>query len=57
MIPIMGADAFWRIYLSLDQRESLFTDYDLIFRQLGRSPSAWKRQLRLTVDRALSFFQ
>ena len=51
LIPILGADRFWKIYRSLDDPGTAFVDYGLLFRQLGSGSDAWSRRFRLTADR------
>lgn len=50
MIPLIGADAFWDIYRSLDHRGSLFTDLGLLLRQMGARPRALARGAVLSRD-------
>ena len=50
MIPLIGADAFWEMYRSLDHRGSLFTDTGLLLRQMGHLPRAWARRALLSRD-------
>ena len=57
MIPALGADRFWEIYRRLDDPSSAFVDYSLLVRQLGAGRNAQRRRMRLTADRALSFFR
>jgi hypothetical protein len=54
MIQAVGADRFWEIYSSLDDRRTAFVDYWLLMRQLGQSRLAIARQTRLTLDRMAS---
>ena len=51
MIPALGADRFWKIYRSLDDRNAAFTDYRLLMRQLGASRHKWGRRIAVTRDR------
>ena len=57
MIPVLGADRFWRIYETLDDKRSAFVDYRLLMRQLGTSGDAAGRRLRLTKDRFFNRFR
>lgn len=50
MIPLLGADRFWRAYEGLDDRSTVFHDYRLLMRQLGTGESAAKRRLKLSLD-------
>ncbi|HET6535453.1 MAG TPA: DUF5672 family protein [Sphingomicrobium sp.] len=50
MIPLLGADKFWRIYRGLDERSSVFHDYRLLMRQLGTGRDAARRRLQLALD-------
>jgi hypothetical protein len=50
MIPLLGADCFWNLYRSLTDRSTVFHDYALLMRQLGRGRDSAKRRLRLTID-------
>ena len=54
MIQAVGADRFWEIYSSLDDRRTAFVDYWLLMRQLRQSRLAIARQTRLTLDRMAS---
>jgi len=51
MIPLIGADAFWEVYRSLDHRGSLFTDVGMLLRQMGGRPRALARGAKLAIDR------
>jgi hypothetical protein len=50
MIPTLGADDFWEVYQTLDDRKTATVDVGLLMRQLGSGPHAMRRRLRLTVD-------
>ncbi len=50
MIPLLGADEFWRLYRGLYERSSVFHDYRLLMRQLGTGRDATRRRLQLTLD-------
>ena len=50
MIPLLGADRFWQIYESLDDRSTVFHDYRLLMRQVASGKCAARRRLELTVD-------
>jgi hypothetical protein len=51
MIALFGADHFWQVYRTLDDRKTVFIDYQLLMKQLGRGSSPTRRRIRLTVDR------
>lgn len=51
LIKTSGADRFWQIYGSLDDKHTAFVDYPLLMCQLGTGKDAFKRRLRLTLDR------
>lgn len=51
LMPVIGPDAFWETYRSLDHRGSLFTDFGLLLRQLGQGSNAFSRRGQLTIDR------
>lgn len=51
MAQALGIDRFWKIYQSLDDPRTAFVDYWLLLRQLGRGRHAWRRRIRLTIDR------
>jgi hypothetical protein len=50
MIPLLGADRFWRIYRGLDDPSTVFHDYRLLMRQLGSGRGAARRRLELSAD-------
>lgn len=50
MVPLLGADRFWRIYRELDDPQTVFHDYRLMMRQLGSANGAAKRRLALSRD-------
>lgn len=50
MIPAIGADRFWELYVALDDHTSARVDYTLIMRQLGEGRDALRRRIRLTAD-------
>lgn len=50
LIPTVGADRFWEIYSTLDDRTTVFLDLVSIVRQLGAGKAAAKRRLRLIAD-------
>jgi hypothetical protein len=56
LVPALGADRFWATYCSLDERRTVFTDYRLLMRQLGRGRVALSRRIRLTFDRVVGLF-
>jgi hypothetical protein len=51
MIPVLGPERFWDLYLTLDDRETVFRDYALFVRQLRAESSGWRLPARLTWDR------
>jgi hypothetical protein len=51
LVKVVGPDEFWRIYRTLDERSTVAADYWRLMRQLGWTPTAWRRKLRLTLDR------
>jgi len=54
MIPLMGADAFWEVYRTLDHRGSVFTDTGLLLRQMGGPMAGWGRRSLLSKDWAIA---
>jgi hypothetical protein len=50
MIPTLGADAFWEIYQSLDDRTTAAADFRLLYRQLGTGAHAARRRAKLAAD-------
>jgi len=50
MIPLLGADRFWRLYQGLDDPSTVFHDYRLLMRQLGFGKGAARRRLELSLD-------
>jgi hypothetical protein len=57
LIPLLGADRFWSIYRTLDERGAVLRDAHLIRQQLSGTPDAGKRQLRLAVDQLLGYLR
>jgi hypothetical protein len=51
LIPVLGAERFWRIYRSLDDRSTAFADYRLLMAQLGTGEQTARRRLQLSIDR------
>jgi hypothetical protein len=51
IIPALGADRFWQVYRSLDDRSTAWLDYALLMRQLGSGHQATWRRMRLSLDR------
>ena len=51
LMPVVGAERFWEIYRSLDDRSTAWTDYRLLMRQLGSGERAAARRVRLSMDR------
>jgi hypothetical protein len=52
MVEILGEDRFWAIYETLDERSSILTDYQLLWRRAGPGSSGLRRRARLVLDRA-----
>ena len=50
MIPLLGADRFWRLYQGLDDPSTVFHDYRMLMRQLGFGKGAARRRLELSLD-------
>jgi hypothetical protein len=50
MIPALGDERFWRIYRTLDDRRTVFTDLKLLLRQIGKGPDRHTRRARLLWD-------
>lgn len=50
MIPVLGADRFWELYKSLDDRKTALVDYRLLMKQLGSGRNVLRRRTRLTRD-------
>lgn len=57
MVGAVGADRFWDIYMGLDDRRTVFTDYRHILRQLGAGQESSSRRMRLTADRLAALFR
>lgn len=51
MLPVLGAERFWEIYRSLDDRSTAWIDYRLLMSQLGSGDRAIRRRMRLSIDR------
>ncbi len=51
MIPVLGEDAFWRLYSSLDDRTTAYADTALLMRQIGPGRRRLARRGRLAIDR------
>lgn len=51
MIPALGADRFWELYRTLDDRSNAVPDYQLLMRQIVRGPKRMSRGMRLSYDR------
>lgn len=54
MVPVLGEERFWRLYHTLDDRRTAFTDYRLLMRQIASGPKRLSRGLRLSCDRIKS---
>jgi hypothetical protein len=52
MAEVLGADRFWEIYDTLDDRTTAFVDYWRLIGQTGTGPAALRRKIRFTLDRA-----
>ena len=50
MVDVLGTDRFWDIYSSLDDPGTAYVDFWHLMGQLGRSPGASKRQIKLAMD-------
>jgi hypothetical protein len=50
MPRVIGVDAFWDNYLELDERSTIATDLNLLFREIGSGRQSWRRRLRLLFD-------
>lgn len=50
MAEIVGEDRFWRLYQTLDDRRTAFTDYRQLMRQAGSGARGICRRTRLTLD-------
>lgn len=50
MVPLVGADAFWATYRSLDDRSTVYQDLRLLLRQLGAGPRNIHRCATLILD-------
>ena len=57
MIPALGADAFWELYESLDEKSSALLDYRLLMSQLRGAQSPGGRQFKLTRDRVAAMLR
>ncbi|WP_338503356.1 DUF5672 family protein [Sphingomonas kaistensis] len=57
LIPILGADRFWSLYRSLNERGAVRHDTRLIMKQLVGTPAARRRQLTLIIDRLKGFLE
>jgi hypothetical protein len=52
MVDVLGPEEFWKIYGALDDRRTVFHDYRLLKRQLGKGSGGIGRQAKLALDRA-----
>jgi len=50
MIGVMGPDAFWEVYRTLDHRSPTYVDFGRVFRDLGSTRGAAARRLRLSAE-------
>ena len=50
LIPVLGADRFWELYQTLDDRSTVSVDYPRLMKQLAKGENVWPRRLRLTID-------
>ena len=55
MVQAVGADRFWEIYSTLDDRRTAFVDFWPLLRQLGNGRDALRRRSRLATDLLRSF--
>ncbi len=55
MPRVLGADRFWRIYRTLDERSSLWRDFSDIVKALRSGPSPALRSLRMAANRVIDF--
>lgn len=51
MLPVLGAERFWQVYRSLDDRSTAWIDFRLLMGQLGSGHQATRRRLQLSIDR------
>ena len=56
MVGLLGADRFWQIYRSLDDRSTAFVDFAAIWLQLGSGERSLHRRLRFAADRLGNLF-
>jgi len=50
LIPVLGVEAFWGLYQSLDDRSTARVDYPTLMRQLGDGRCPARRRCELTKD-------
>jgi hypothetical protein len=50
MVPEVGVEEFWATYMSLDDRSTAITDFELIIGQLGAGSASFRRRLRFALD-------
>jgi hypothetical protein len=50
LIPVLGVEAFWELYESLDDKSTARVDYRTLMRQLGDGRSPARRRCELTKD-------
>lgn len=48
----LGAEAFWKVYLNLDERSTMDRDFAKIVLDVGRSSGGAGRVIRMLADRA-----
>jgi hypothetical protein len=53
----IGPEAFWRVYRELDERQTVWTDFDSIFKSLLRGPRPIRRAGRLVLDRTSRYIR
>lgn len=46
----VGADAFWRVYQTLNEPHSVYVDFATLWKQLRKGSHPWRRRARLTAD-------
>lgn len=57
MIPVLGADRFWKSYRSLDDPSTAWVDFRTLLHQVGTGRRALRRRARLGLDRLRSLFR
>lgn len=57
MIPMLGAERFWEIYLELDDRSTALVDFGRLMGQLGSGRQSAQRRLHFAVDGIRGLFR